>query len=81
MQALSTAGTLTDDDRMALADTALAVCKIKSEDATAAFAQMIKSNDRTAVNALIEQAATNLGMPSSAALRDQILPSLGFPSN
>ena len=40
-----------------------------------------QNSDKTALNGLIEKAAKNIGMNSSAALRDQILPSLGINLN
>jgi hypothetical protein len=43
-----------------------------------AIASMIKDGNSDAVNALMDKAATNLGMPSSTALRNQILPALGI---
>ena len=77
MNAMSSAGALTDDDRTAIADAALSVAGITNEQVTTAYSNFIKG-DQTAVNGLLTQAAVNLGMPSSAGLRDQILPSLGI---
>ena len=68
---------LTDDDRTAIADAALSVAGISNDDVTSAYANFVKG-DKTAVDGLLTQAAVNLGMPSSAGLRDQILPSLGI---
>ena len=68
---------MTDDDRVALADAALNVAGISNDQVTAAYANYM-NGDTTAVETLLTQAATNLGMPSSAGLKDQILPSLGI---
>jgi len=78
MSALESQGKLTDDDRIALADSALAVAGISGEEVSQAMAKMMKDQDKAAVNALVEKAAVNLGMTSSAGLRDQILPALGL---
>ncbi len=69
---------ITDEDRAALAGAALEVAGIQADETNAAIASMIKTGDRGAVDALVARAATNLGMPSPDALRDQILPSLGI---
>jgi len=78
MSALETQGQMTDDDRMALADSALAVARISGKEVSTAVAKLMNHQDKTAVDALVTKAAVNLGMPSSAGLRDQILPSLGI---
>ena len=79
MNALTANGQqMTDEDRAALSDAALSVAGITGDDANAAAAAMVKSGDKTVANSLVEKAASNLGMASSAALRDQILPSLGI---
>jgi hypothetical protein len=79
MQTLNSSGQITDDDRMAIADAALGVAGIKTQDVNNALAVKIKTGDSTQLNALIDQGAANLGMPDSSALRNQILPSLGLP--
>ena len=81
MQALSAQGTMTDDDRDALAHAALGVVGVSPADVQAAMVKATQNSDKTALNGLIEKAAANIGMPSSAALRDQILPSLGINLN
>jgi hypothetical protein len=78
MQALTNSGQITDADRMSIADAALSVAGISSADVNAALAVKIKSGDGSKLDALIEKGARNLGMPSSEALRTQILPSLGL---
>jgi hypothetical protein len=70
-------GGMTDQDRAAVTDAALQVAGISGDEVNAAYAQAIQTKDTSAVNALLSKGATNLGMSSTAALRDQILPSLG----
>jgi hypothetical protein len=79
MQTLTVNGQqMTDEDRAALTEAAFEVAGVSGDDVNAAAATMIKTGDKTAVNDLLEKAATNLGMNSPAMLRDQILPSLGI---
>jgi hypothetical protein len=68
---------MSDDDRVAVTNAALSVAGITNEQVTAAYAGFI-NGDSNAVNALLVQAATNLGMPSTAGLKEQLLPSLGI---
>ena len=70
-------GGMTDADRASLTDEALAVAGISNDQVTQAYAAYFKG-DHSAVDNLIGQAATNLGMPSAVGLREQILPSLGI---
>jgi hypothetical protein len=76
MQLLQQSGQLTADDRAALARSALAVAGIEESEVTDAIAKAA-NGDKNAVEVVMAKAATNLGMPSTAMLRDQILPSLG----
>lgn len=76
MKLLSSQGQLTDEDRDAIAHSALAVAGVNSPEIGGAIAKLA-NHDRSAVDALLEKAATNLGMTSSIGLREQILPSLG----
>ena len=78
MNLLSTQGQLTADDRDALAHSALAVAGINDSAAVSNAVAKMANHDNSAVNTLIDKAAINLGMPSSAGLRDQILPSFGI---
>ena len=78
MQSLTAQGQMTDEDRDALSQAALGVAGISGDDVAKAYARMLNSNDQSAVDDLMTKAATNLGMPSTAGLRDQILPSLGI---
>jgi len=78
VQQLSTSGKMTDNDRIALTDSALKVAGITPDQVNGAIANIIKNGDSSSVDALVEQAAQNLGMPSSAGLRDKLLPQLGI---
>ena len=77
MQALSAQGAMADEDRDAVTTAALGVAGITNDQVVAAYAKL-GQGDSTAVDTLLVQAATNLGMPSSDGLKDQILPSLGI---
>lgn len=79
MQQLTAAanGQIAPADFQAVSDAALAVAGIRHEEVAAAYADFARGN-RGAVNGLLTKAARNLGMPSSAGLRDQILPALGI---
>ncbi len=77
MNMLSTQGQLTADDRDALAHSALAVAGVDTPEVSIAVAKLA-NHDNSGVNALMDKAAANLGMSSSAGLRDQILPSFGI---
>ncbi len=78
VQAMTANGSMSSEDREAITESALSVAGISSDDMNSAIATMIKDGNSDAVNALMDKAATNLGMPSSAALRNQILPALGI---
>jgi len=43
-----------------------------------ALAKMVQDGDQQAIDDLMNKAASNLGMSSSAGLRDQLLPALGI---
>ena len=78
MQVMQTqANGMSDDDRNALAQAALGVAGITNDEVNTAYANLIKG-DQSSVNNLMTKAAVNLGMPNTAGLRDQILPSLGI---
>ena len=68
---------MSDDDRAALAGAALNVAGISGDDVNQAYAAYV-NGDHAAVNNLVIRAANNLGMPSDAGLREQLLPSLGI---
>jgi len=71
-------GQISDEDRASLSDAAFSIAHISSDDVNAAIQNYIQNGDKSALDDLMEHAATNLGMPSSAGLRDEILPSLGI---
>jgi hypothetical protein len=77
VQAMTKAGSMTSEDREAITESALGVAGIGTDDVNTAIAATLKG-DTTAIDALMDKAATNLGMPSSAGLREQILPALGI---
>ena len=54
----------------------MSVAGVKPEEVTAAIAQGMTGNTAP-TEQLLERAARNLGMSSGAALRDNLLPSLG----
>ena len=78
VQAMSAQEQMSVDDRDAIVNSAMGIAGISEDEVDAAIAQTVQSNDQKAINDLMEKAATNLGMPSSAGLRDQILPRLGI---
>jgi hypothetical protein len=78
LQTLTASGQITDEAREDLANSALGVAGISSDDVNNAAADMIQNGNQQAIQVLMDKAATNLGMPSSAGLRDQLLPSLGI---
>lgn len=74
---LSISGKMTDEDRAAIIDSSLGVAGISTADVNKAIKDGV-NGDKQAIDKLLEQGAKNLGMPSSAGLRDQILPQLGI---
>ena len=70
-------GSLTEVDRQSLATSALAVAVLQMSDVTDAI-QHASNGDKSAIEQVMEKGAANLGMPSTAMLREQILPSLGI---
>ena len=79
IQAISALGNgqLTAADRQAVTQSALNIVGITSDQVNAAVTQA-QQGDSTAAEALLDTAAKNLGMSSSASLRDQLLPALGI---
>jgi len=71
-------GGMSDEERATMMDSALSVAGISGDEVNSAYAKAIRDKDPSAVNALLEKGATNLGMSSTSVLRDQILPSLGI---
>lgn len=78
VQSLSKSNQMTGDDQQAITEKALAVSGISTVEVNQTIARVIRDGDQTAINDLLNKAATNLGMPSSAGLREQILPALGI---
>jgi hypothetical protein len=78
VQRLSAAGAMTAEDREAITHSALNVAGISSADVNNAIAQVITTGDQKSIDELMNKAAKNLGMSSSAGLRDQLLPALGI---
>jgi hypothetical protein len=72
--------TLTADDRTAITNTALNIAGVTGDDINQAVTLSLKG-DNSATDALLSKAAGNLGMPSTAALRDKLLPSFGVNLN
>jgi len=78
VQAMTVQGQMTEDDRDAVVASAMGAAGVSEAEVNAAVASVAKDGNQNAINALMEKAAKNLGMPSSAGLRDQLLPSLGI---
>lgn len=76
VQQMTATGAMTDADRAAVTQSALSIAGISQDQVDRAVADA-QQGDRASSEALLTQAAQNLGMPSSAALRDQLLPALG----
>jgi hypothetical protein len=75
---LSVANKLTDEDRAAIIDSTLGVAGISKADVDAAIQARVVDGNEHALDDLLEKGAKNIGMPNSAGIRDQILPSLGM---
>jgi hypothetical protein len=67
---------LTTDDRNAITATALNIANITTDEVSDAFTKSMQG-DQTATEALLQRAAIQLGMKSSADVRTQLLPALG----
>jgi hypothetical protein len=78
MSSLTASGQVTEEDREAITHAALGVAGLSTDDVNKVLAQMIKDGNTKAVDDLMNKAASNLGMQSSAGLRDQLLPALGM---
>lgn len=73
-------GQLTDADRQAITGSALSIVGVTSDQVNSAITAE-QAGDDSQTEALLETAAKNLGMSSSATLRDQLLPALGLTLN
>lgn len=78
VQGLSNSAKMTDEDRQAISEKALAVAGISKDEVNQTIVRVVQDGDQTAVDNLMNKAASQLGMPSSAGLRDKILPALGI---
>jgi hypothetical protein len=81
MQKLTAQGKFTGEDQLAVSSAALSVAGIKQEEFQSAMSDYLNHQNKNAFDSLINKGASNLGMSSSAGLRDQILPSLGLNVN
>ena len=72
----ATAQQLTAADLQAVSNAILKIAGLSSDQVTQAVSASAGGSD-TLANSLVTQVAQNLGMPSDAMLRDEILPSLG----
>lgn len=70
-------GQITAADRMSVVSSVLSVGGVSTDDVNTALANSLKG-DMTTANALVEKAATNLGMPDSQTLRNKLLPAYGI---
>jgi hypothetical protein len=77
VQTLTDAGTVSPDAEQAVIQSALSIAGLSQDEVTTAITQSLQG-DESGVNALMDKAATNLGMSSTATLRDQLLPALGI---
>jgi len=78
MSTLSASGSVSEEDRETITHAALSIAGLSTDDVNAALQSMIKDGNQNAMDDLMNKAATNLGMTSSAGLRDQLLPTLGI---
>ena len=78
VQQLSTQSGLSLADRDAITNSALGVAGITVQEVNNAVADVVKNGNQESINSLMNKAAQNLGMPSTAGLREQLLPALGI---
>ena len=78
VQSMTVQGQMTSEDRSAVVDSAMGMAGITEAEVNSAVSSVAIDGNQKAINALLEKAAANLGMQSSAGLRDQLLPSLGI---
>jgi hypothetical protein len=74
---MAQAGQMTSADRLAVAHSALKIAGLTPTEVDTAIGQAMKLN-MAPMNDVMEKAAKNLGMSSSADLRDKLLPSVGL---
>jgi flagellar biosynthesis/type III secretory pathway protein FliH len=74
---MALAGQMTAADRMAIANSALKIAGVSTDEVNTAIASAMKG-DMSSANDLMDKAAKNLGMASGADVRDKLVPSLGL---
>jgi hypothetical protein len=77
VQTLSARGAVSADDEHGVIQAAMGIAGISQDEINSAIVQSLQGNE-SATNSLMEKAAQNLGMSSTATLRDQLLPALGI---
>jgi flagellar biosynthesis/type III secretory pathway protein FliH len=77
VQKMAMSGHMTAKDREAITKSALSIAGLTTEEVNDALKATMEG-DKRATEDLLEKAARNLGMDSSADLRDKLLPSLGI---
>jgi hypothetical protein len=75
---LSKANKLTVADQQDIADRALAVAGIQPQEVNDALGDIMNQRNERALDDLVVKAAKNLGMPSTAGIKEEILPKLGI---
>lgn len=74
---MASAGKLTTADKMSITESALKIAGLTASDVDHALSQIKKGNMKPAGD-LMEKAAQNLGMESTADLTDKLLPNIGL---
>jgi hypothetical protein len=77
VQALNAQGAVSADDEQGVIQAAMGIAGLSQDEINSAITQSLQGNE-SATNSLMEKAAQNLGMSSTATLRDQLLPALGI---
>jgi len=77
VQTLNAQGAVSADDEQGVIQAAMGIAGLSQDEINSAIAQSLQGNE-SATNSLMEKAAQNLGMSSTATLRDQLLPALGI---
>jgi len=77
VQTLTAQGAVSADDEQGVIQAAIGIAGLSQDEINSAIVQSLQGNE-SATNSLMEKAAQNLGMSSTATLRDQLLPALGL---
>jgi hypothetical protein len=77
VQTLNAQGSVSADDEQGVIQAAMGIAGLSQDEINSAITQSLQGDDH-ATNSLMEKAAQNLGMSSTAVLRDQLLPALGI---